>query len=72
MSIKNRVNLSTSVVHITGIISILLGALVIAGWHLHITKLIQIKDTYAPMPYNTALSFLLLGLGLISIDLKLP
>lgn len=51
----------------TGISVAMLGLIVVVGWHLHIPTLIQILPTYAPMQYNTALSFLLCGLGLLSL-----
>ena len=51
---------------IMGGISALLGVIVIAGWLLHIPSLIQVLPTYVPMQFNTALCFLLVGVGLLS------
>ncbi|MBF0582896.1 MAG: response regulator [Magnetococcales bacterium] len=48
---------------------LLLGAVVLAGWHAHIPAIIQLSPTLVPMQYNTALCFLLSGMGLISSSL---
>jgi PAS domain S-box-containing protein len=45
----------------------ILGLAVLAGWYTHDVTLIQLAPTLAPMPYNTALSFLLSGLGLVAL-----
>ena len=52
--------------------SCLLGVVVLIGWHTHNLALIQINPTFAPMQYNTALGFLLAGLGLFAIAFRLP
>lgn len=49
-----------------------LGAVVIAGWYLHIPLLLQIHPSFVPMQYNTALGFLLSGLGVLSLQLSRP
>jgi sensor domain CHASE-containing protein len=54
-----------------GIISALLGGVVMIGWHAHLTSLIQMRPTMAPMQYNTALCFLLAGAGLVTLALRL-
>ncbi|HYE05422.1 MAG TPA: histidine kinase dimerization/phospho-acceptor domain-containing protein, partial [Planctomycetota bacterium] len=41
--------------------ALLLGASVVAGWHLHIRALVQIHQDLVPMLYNTALCFAALG-----------
>ncbi len=46
---------------------ILLGLTVILGWHLKESSLVQIQDSFAPMQYNTAVSFLLSGIGLLCL-----
>jgi len=46
------------------LIVIALGAVVIGGWYLNNTTLIQINPNFAPMQFNTALCFLLSGIGL--------
>lgn len=47
----------------------LLGVLVLAGWHTHNTKLIQVLPAFVPMQYNTAAGFLACGVGLLSVGL---
>jgi hypothetical protein len=42
-----------------------LGFTVMIGWMTHQTVLIQIFPDYAPMQYNTAICFVLSGLGLV-------
>ncbi|MGJ8637440.1 MAG: sensor histidine kinase [Phycisphaerales bacterium] len=41
---------------------IILGVVVIAGWHLETLILVQVHETFTPMQYNTALGFLCIGL----------
>ncbi len=48
----------------------LLGLVVIIGWLTSNTLLIQISTQFAPMQFNTALGFLLVGLGLALTILK--
>ena len=47
--------------------SLLLGVLVLFGWHTHNSALIQVAPHFAPMQYNTALCFLFCGAGLAAI-----
>ncbi len=49
---------------VAAIAAALLGAAVIVGWHTRNIELIQISASFVPMQYNTALGFLLSGLGL--------
>lgn len=58
---KNRI------VIFIGMLILILGCMVIAGWHLKNTALIQIHPAFAPMQYNTALAFILSGLGLMGL-----
>ena len=51
---------------------ILLGLLVIIGWYTNTSQLVQIYPTWVPMQYNTALGFILCGLGLFGLILRLP
>ena len=44
-----------------------LGAVVLTGWYAHSVILIQIYPVFVPMQYNTALGFLLSGLGLLAL-----
>ncbi|MBI1373096.1 MAG: PAS domain S-box protein [Phycisphaera sp.] len=55
---------------IFGGLSALLGVTVMAGWYAHSSALIQVVPTFAPMQYNTALGFLLSGVGMIAIGLN--
>src|SRR5437867_11627515 len=48
-----------------GAVNIVIGFTVLAGWHWHKTILIQIAPTLAPMQRNTALGFILCGLGML-------
>lgn len=56
--------------NICGAIALILGAVVILGWHMQNQTLVQILPSFAPMQYNTALCFLLSGIGLLSIVRK--
>ena len=62
------------VVFSSGSLSLLLGFLVLIGWHADIIPLVQILPGLVPMQYNTALSFLLCGISLILLlnDKKAP
>ena len=55
-----------------GGVSAILGLLVIIGWHSHSISLVQIHPSLAPMTYNTALAFLLAGLGFLATTFRLP
>jgi signal transduction histidine kinase/CheY-like chemotaxis protein len=50
-----------------GALAILLGSVVLAGWAVHSTFLIQVAPNLAPMQRNTAASFILSGLALLGI-----
>lgn len=50
---------------IFGALPLLLGATVLTGWYTGNKLLIQVSPTFVPMQYNTALGFLLCGLGLL-------
>lgn len=49
-----------------GLLTAVLGFAVILGWHTENTLLIQIHESFVPMQYNTALGFLLGGIGILS------
>ena len=57
-SMESRVSFSA------GILTCLLGAVVLIGWHTHASFLIKIDPDFEAMKYNTALGFFLSGLGL--------
>lgn len=44
-----------------------LGVLVLVGWHIRNATLVQVLPDLVPMQYNTALGFLLFGVGLIAL-----
>jgi len=48
-----------------GVLTALLGMVVIVGWHTGARTLIQVLPTFVPMQYNTALGFVLCGVGLL-------
>lgn len=50
-----------------GILAILLGAVVLAGWAVHSALLIQVAPDLAPMQRNTAVGFVLAGLALLGM-----
>ena len=49
-------------------LSALLGGTIIFGWHTQNIALIQIHSTFVPMQYNTAVGFLLCGIGILSMS----
>lgn len=53
---------------ISGYSSAVLGAVVVFGWHLRSVPLLQVHPNWAPMQYNTALGFLLAGIGLVATN----
>lgn len=55
-------------VNIASVFSILLGLSVLVGWYIKSTAIIQVFPQFAPMQYNTALCFLLSGIGLFALD----
>jgi hypothetical protein len=54
----------------SGVITVLVGVAVLYGWFAQNAALIQVFPHFAPMQFNTALGFLLAGLGLISVTVK--
>ena len=50
----------------------LLGLVVLIGWYTHNVTLVQVLPAFVPMQYNTALGFLLCGLGLALYVLGKP
>jgi len=51
----------------SGLCVAVLGTLVIIGWYIHSETLIRVTPSFSSMKYNTALCFILSGLGLISL-----
>ena len=50
-----------------GALTTLLGLVVIIGWQTNNVTLVQVLPTFVPMQYNTALGFVLCGLGLLAV-----
>lgn len=57
---------------IAGLISAVLGLTVMAGWYTGSITLIKIVPSFSAMQFNTALSFLLCGIGLLSLAFSKP
>ncbi|HED16048.1 MAG TPA: response regulator [Gammaproteobacteria bacterium] len=53
--------------NLSGLISLLLGGIVLLGWYLHEPALIQVNPAFVPMQYNTALGFALGGMALLGL-----
>ncbi len=51
----------------SGLIIILLASMVLYGWYVHSNLLVQVLPHFPPVQYNTALGFLLLGTGIVSL-----
>ncbi len=51
-----------------GVLSSTLGASVLVAWYTHNASLIQVSTAFVPMQFNTALGFLLSGLGLLGVS----
>jgi len=51
-----------------GLASSILGLLVLLGWYTHSPTLIQVYPSFVPMQYNTALGFLVCGIGLVATN----
>ncbi len=52
---------------LTGIISVALGFIVLIGWHTQNVTLARIQPSFVLMAYNTAVSFVLCGAGLLFV-----
>src|SRR5262245_5922940 len=60
-------HLAHSVMLVTGGFAVVLGLLVLLGWHTHSVHLLQMIPTFAPMQYNAALGLLLCGCGVLAL-----
>jgi len=65
-------NLSYLIMISSGLGSVLIGILVIVGWHIQNVRMIQVLPVFVPMQYNTAIGFLLCGVGIIFRVYNLP
>ena len=61
------VNWSLNLARLMGVLSLILGAVVLSGWYLHEPALIQVNPAFVPMQYNTALGFAVGGLALLGL-----
>ena len=59
------------IVVLTGVFTSVLGLSVLIGWHTHNAGLIQVLPSLIPMQYNTAICFVLSGLGLITLSFSM-
>ena len=59
--------LQSNVGLLLGIATMLLGLLVMYGWHSNNRTLVQLLPQFVPMQYNTALAFVLCGAGLVGL-----
>jgi diguanylate cyclase (GGDEF)-like protein/PAS domain S-box-containing protein len=55
----------------SGLVIMLLASMVLYGWYSHSTLLVQVLPGFPPVQYNTALTFMLLGAGILFLH-KLP
>jgi PAS domain S-box-containing protein len=67
ISLLNKYSVSRSLFTYSGVIPVILGISVLFGWYSSNATLIQISPDFAPMQFNTALGFILSGLGILSI-----
>jgi len=51
---------------LTSFLSMLLGLMVLVGWYTHTQVLLRLSPAFVAMSYNTALGFLLCGIGLLA------
>ena len=61
--------LNQTLARVVAAIILLLGGVVLFGWHARIPAVVQIHPDFVPMQYNTALGFLLAGIGLLAASL---
>jgi len=57
---------------VAGGLTILLGCIVLIGWYTQSTLLVQLRPEFVPMQYNTALVFILCGMGLVALVCEHP
>ncbi len=61
----------SKIIFLSGSLSILIGIIVLLGWFLKINVLIQLNPDFVPMQFNTALCFVLSGLGYLTYFFKI-
>ncbi|GMR19448.1 MAG: hypothetical protein BMS9Abin36_0043 [Gammaproteobacteria bacterium] len=71
MSVTKQKDIATDglwyVAHAVGGLVILLGGVVMMGWFMDSTTLVQLRPQLVPMQFNSALGFVLCGAGLLSL-----
>ncbi|MBF0158238.1 MAG: response regulator [Magnetococcales bacterium] len=69
MTIKSRLPapLASSLVAVGGFLVLMLGLVVMVGWHLRQPGLVRLSTDLVAVQYNTALAFCLSGAGLLSL-----
>ncbi|GMR08524.1 MAG: hypothetical protein BMS9Abin26_1529 [Gammaproteobacteria bacterium] len=60
------------VVNAAGGLAVLLGLMVMIGWFIDSSLLVQLRSQLVPMQFNTALAFVLCGAGLLSLVRNRP
>ncbi len=53
------------IIFICGLLPLLMGSLAIVGWYTRSPHLVQLHPNFVPMQFNTALGFLVCGIGLL-------
>ena len=56
---------------LSGFWGVLIGITVIIGWYAHWASVVQVLPSLPPMKFNTALSFIICGLALLSLNTRL-
>lgn len=67
MSVTASASLPRRLAILSGSLSASLGLLVLYGWHAHHTALLQVREDWIAMSYNTALIFVASGAGIVSL-----
>ncbi|MRT91877.1 ATP-binding protein [Ancylomarina sp. 16SWW S1-10-2] len=62
-----KYNYSLYLTYLISLLLIILGVTVIFGWFTHELTLIQVNESFVPMVFNTAIGFLISGMGLLFI-----
>src|ERR1051325_5774006 len=63
---------SRGIAILSGGIAVVLGSFVLMGWYTHTLALVRVRPVFAPVQPNTALLFVLTGVGLLSFVAQRP
>lgn len=66
--IINGIRMKIALRYTMSLLVVLIGMTVMVGWMTHTSGLIQISPQFAPMQFNTAILFVLSGLGVLFLD----